>query len=164
MAFAFFGSFTAAGIYQDNSIDEMSKRYKKELTAEELANLSDKEIDYSDIPELEDDCLHGFCPVRCGTDKLRVKRLHFLRDKAILGFWAQRHEMVHSTSRNPQMGELRRFSGRIPNRWLRRSRLTLFRPHGRGAFSSSAHILFENRCLLPFQERYSPVRNRCNLR
>jgi uncharacterized protein (DUF4415 family) len=31
------------------------KRYKKELTAEELAALPDDQIDYSDIPELDDD-------------------------------------------------------------------------------------------------------------
>ncbi|MEM6648364.1 MAG: BrnA antitoxin family protein [Bacteroidota bacterium] len=30
------------------------KRYNKELTAEELAALPDSEIDYSDIPELDD--------------------------------------------------------------------------------------------------------------
>ena len=30
----------------------MSKRYKQELTLEELAALPDSEIDYSDIPEL----------------------------------------------------------------------------------------------------------------
>ncbi len=31
------------------------KRYEKELTAEELAALPDDQIDYSDIPELDDD-------------------------------------------------------------------------------------------------------------
>ena len=31
------------------------KRYKKELTAEELAALPNDQIDYSDIPELDDD-------------------------------------------------------------------------------------------------------------
>ena len=31
------------------------KRYEKELTAEELAVLPDDQIDYSDIPELDDD-------------------------------------------------------------------------------------------------------------
>lgn len=30
------------------------KRYERELTAEELSALSDDEIDYSDIPELDD--------------------------------------------------------------------------------------------------------------
>ena len=33
----------------------MSKRYKKALTAEELAAMPDDEIDTSDIPELTDD-------------------------------------------------------------------------------------------------------------
>ena len=31
------------------------KRYEKELAAEELAALPDDQIDYSDIPELDDD-------------------------------------------------------------------------------------------------------------
>ncbi len=31
------------------------KRYEKELTAEELAALPDDQIDYSDIPKLDDD-------------------------------------------------------------------------------------------------------------
>lgn len=33
----------------------MKKRYKKPLTAKELAELPDKDIDYSDIAELDDD-------------------------------------------------------------------------------------------------------------
>jgi len=33
----------------------MSARYEKALTPEELAKLSDSEIDFSDIPELDDD-------------------------------------------------------------------------------------------------------------
>ena len=32
----------------------MTKRYKKPLTAKELASLTDAEIDYSDIPELDE--------------------------------------------------------------------------------------------------------------
>lgn len=32
----------------------MTKRYKKELTLEQLAHLSDAEIDTSDIPELDE--------------------------------------------------------------------------------------------------------------
>lgn len=33
----------------------MSKRYEKPLTLDELANVDEKDIDYSDIPELGDD-------------------------------------------------------------------------------------------------------------
>lgn len=33
----------------------MKKRYEKPLTAKELAELPDKDIDYSDIAELDDD-------------------------------------------------------------------------------------------------------------
>jgi len=33
----------------------MNKRYDKELSPKELAAMSDKDIDYSDIPELDDD-------------------------------------------------------------------------------------------------------------
>ncbi len=32
----------------------MSKRYDKELTTEQLLNMPDEDIDYSDIPELDD--------------------------------------------------------------------------------------------------------------
>lgn len=32
----------------------MTKKYEKELSLEELAALSDEEIDYSDIPELDE--------------------------------------------------------------------------------------------------------------
>lgn len=32
----------------------MSKRYDKSLTAEQIATIKDKDIDYSDIPELDD--------------------------------------------------------------------------------------------------------------
>ncbi|WP_394690700.1 BrnA antitoxin family protein [Hoeflea sp.] len=32
----------------------MSKRYKKELSPEELARIKDEDIDYSDIPPLDD--------------------------------------------------------------------------------------------------------------
>ncbi len=33
----------------------MKKRYKKELTVEELSTVKDKDIDYSDIPRLGED-------------------------------------------------------------------------------------------------------------
>lgn len=33
----------------------MSKRYSKELSLDELARLGDREIDFSDIPELDDE-------------------------------------------------------------------------------------------------------------
>lgn len=33
----------------------MTKRYKKPLTAKEIAELQDSEIDYSDIPKSDDD-------------------------------------------------------------------------------------------------------------
>lgn len=32
----------------------MKKRYQRELTIEELAAMPDEDIDYSDIPELDD--------------------------------------------------------------------------------------------------------------
>ena len=32
----------------------MKKRYQKEMSLEELANLSDEKIDYSDIPKLDE--------------------------------------------------------------------------------------------------------------
>ena len=33
----------------------MNKRYKKMMNAEEIAALSDKDIDFSDLPELDED-------------------------------------------------------------------------------------------------------------
>ena len=50
------------------------KRYEKELTTEELANLSDEEIDYSDIPELNEDFWANARPVSpADQDKISVE-------------------------------------------------------------------------------------------
>ena len=40
------------------------KRYEKELTAEELAALSDEEIDFTDIPELDESFWQNAKPFR----------------------------------------------------------------------------------------------------
>ncbi len=59
------------------------KRYEKELTAEELAALPDDQIDYSDIPELDDDFWeHAKIVVPPGKE-----RITFRVDRSVLDYF-----------------------------------------------------------------------------
>lgn len=55
----------------------MSKSYKKPMTVDELANVRDKDIDFSDIPELDESFWHKAHivePDRTQSLTLRVKK------------------------------------------------------------------------------------------
>lgn len=53
----------------------MKKRYTRELTLEELAQLPDSEIDYSDIPELDEDFWKNavIVPPRDSKEQLTIR-------------------------------------------------------------------------------------------